>query len=186
MNTSLKVVDLDSSTYDPNQTILNTEVENPDNIIQEESKEDEEQSEEHIRQLNLETQQILLKTFEGSLILSVLSTHIMLFFKLIANTFEYLEFYKQESETMLSILGSSRNQIKDSVLELINEQVRHKEELTKVTEGKYTYNRKKENSTPLSVYMRRKRGNTPGSSSSFSINSMNSGLSSQMSNISNS
>ena len=72
---------------------------------------------EKMRVLNIETQEILLKTFEN--------------------------FYKHESETMISIISKSRNDIKDSVLDLINDQVKHKEELNTLTEGKYSYNRKK-------------------------------------------
>ena len=79
--------------------------------------EEEVETEEKIRFLNIETQAILLKTFEN--------------------------FYKHESETMISIISKSRNDIKDSVLDLINDQVKHKEELNTLTEGKYSYNRKK-------------------------------------------
>lgn len=95
--------------------------------------------------LNRETQQILLKTFE--------------------------DFYRQESESMLGILSQSRNEIKDSMVDLMEEQHEHKEELNKVTEGRYSNVRKKENSIPLAVYLRRKRGDTPGSSTTASMSS---------------
>jgi hypothetical protein len=81
------------------------------------NKEEMVDTEEKMRVLNIETQAILLKTFEN--------------------------FYKHESETMISIISKSRNDIKDSVLDLINDQVKHKEELNTLTEGKYSYNRKK-------------------------------------------
>lgn len=76
--------------------------------------------------------------------------------KALLRTFEL--FYEQESETMLDALEESRDEIKNSMLELCNEQERYKEELVKASEGKYTFKRKKENSIPLSEYLRRKRG----------------------------
>jgi len=77
------------------------------------SDEDEEKQE----RLNIETQRILMKTFD--------------------------EFYKQESETMLNILALSREGIKDTVVDLIEEQADYKTELSKVSDGKYTNARKK-------------------------------------------
>ena len=58
-------------------------------------------------------------------------------------TFE--DFYRQESESMLGILSQSRNEIKDSMVDLMEEQHEHKEELNKVTEGRYSNVRKKGN-----------------------------------------
>lgn len=77
------------------------------------SDEDEDRQEE----LNLETQRILMRTFD--------------------------EFYKQESETMLNILAMSRDGIKDTVVDLIEEQAEFKNELSRVSEGKYNNARKK-------------------------------------------
>jgi hypothetical protein len=52
-------------------------------------------------------------------------------------------FYEQESETMISTLEESREELKNSMLELCLEQDRYKEELARVSEGKYEFRRKK-------------------------------------------
>lgn len=103
--------------------------------ISDDSESDYDEDPEYQRELNIETQRVLLKTFD--------------------------DFYRQESMSMLEILAKSREEIKDSALDLIDEQTGFKDELTKVTEGRYTTTRKPENSVPLSVYIRRKRGDTP-------------------------
>lgn len=46
---------------------------------------------------------------------------------------------------MLGILSQSRNDIKNSMIDLIEEQHGHKEQLNKVTEGRYSNVRKKGN-----------------------------------------
>jgi hypothetical protein len=55
-------------------------------------------------------------------------------------TFEY--FYEQESETMIQALSQSRDLIKCSMVDLVDEQDKMKEKLAKVSEGKYEYRRK--------------------------------------------
>jgi hypothetical protein len=55
-------------------------------------------------------------------------------------TFEY--FYEQESETMIQALSQSRDLIKHSMVDLVDEQDKMKEKLSKVSEGKYEYKRK--------------------------------------------
>ena len=79
--------------------------------------------------------------------------------KALLKTFEL--FYEQESETMLEALEQSRDEIKNSMLDLCTEQEKYKEELVKASEGKYNFKRKKENAIPLSEYLRRKRGLPP-------------------------
>lgn len=82
--------------------------------------------------VDLDTQMVLMKTFEN--------------------------FYDQESEAMITVLEESREDIKNSMLDLFYEQEQFKEELIKASEGKYSFKRKKENSIPLAEYLRRKRG----------------------------
>lgn len=82
--------------------------------------------------VDLDTQMVLMKTFEN--------------------------FYDQESEAMITVLEQSREDIKNSMLDLFYEQEQFKEELNKASEGKYNFKRKKENSIPLAEYLRRKRG----------------------------
>ena len=89
--------------------------------------------------LDASTQMALLKTFEN--------------------------FYEQESEAMITALEESREEIKNSMLDLFYEQEQFKEELVKASEGKYTFKRKKENLIPLAEYLRRKKGLSPNSSS---------------------
>lgn len=79
--------------------------------------------------------------------------------KALLKTFEL--FYEQESETMLEALEQSRDEIKNSMLDLCTEQEKYKEELVRASEGKYNFKRKKENAIPLSEYLRRKRGLPP-------------------------
>ena len=55
-------------------------------------------------------------------------------------TFEF--FYEQESEIMISALAESRNFIKHSMIDLVEEQDKMKEELSKVSEGKYEFKRR--------------------------------------------
>ena len=55
-------------------------------------------------------------------------------------TFEY--FYEQESEIMISALAESRNFIKHSMIDLVEEQDKMKEELSKVSDGKYEFKRR--------------------------------------------
>jgi len=74
-------------------------------------------NEEEARRFQYETQRTLMKTFEL--------------------------FYEQESEIMIAALEESREEIKNSVLELVDEQDKHKEALCRASEGKYNYRRKK-------------------------------------------
>jgi len=55
-------------------------------------------------------------------------------------TFEY--FYEQESETMIQALSNSRSLIKDSMIELVDEQEKMKAKLSKISDGKYECRRK--------------------------------------------
>ena len=98
-------------------------------------------------------------------------------------TFE--NFYQAESETLITTLEESRDEIKNSMLELCLEQERCKEELYRLSDGRYNFRRKRgklrngckckckwlnkqsfiypnlmflENSVPLSEYLRRKKG----------------------------
>lgn len=81
------------------------------------------------------------------------------------------QFYEQESEVMIAALSESREQLKNSMLDLCVEQDRYKDELMKMTEGKFeNHNRKKENAIPLSEYLRRKRGLPPKNPDIFSNN----------------
>lgn len=52
-------------------------------------------------------------------------------------------FYEQESEIMIAALEESREEIKNSMMELFYEQEHYKDELVKASEGKYTFKRKK-------------------------------------------
>ena len=61
--------------------------------------------------------------------------------KTLLKTFEM--FYEQESELMLAALEESRDEIKNSMLDLVDEQERYKEELSRASEGKYDIRRKK-------------------------------------------
>lgn len=79
-----------------------------------------------------DTQTVLLKTFEN--------------------------FYQQESETLITTLEESRDEIKNSMLELCIEQEKCKDELNRMTNGKYSSRKKKDNSLTLSEYLRRKKG----------------------------
>ena len=72
---------------------------------------------EAVDNLDLETQRALLRAFEM--------------------------FYEQESEVMLNALEHSREEIKDSMVDLVTEQEKYKEELLKASEGRYTFERKK-------------------------------------------
>jgi flagellar basal body-associated protein FliL len=63
--------------------------------------------------------------------------------KTLLKTFEL--FYEQESETMLEALEQSRDEIKNSMLDLCTEQEKYKEELVRASEGKYNFKRKKGN-----------------------------------------
>jgi hypothetical protein len=56
-------------------------------------------------------------------------------------TFEH--FYQQESETLITTLEESRDDIKNSMLELCLEQERCKEELYRLSDGRYNFRRKK-------------------------------------------
>ncbi|CAF0756565.1 unnamed protein product [Brachionus calyciflorus] len=85
-----------------------------------------------IDSLDTDTQTVLLKTFET--------------------------FYEQESEAMITALEESREEIKNSMLDLFYEQEHFKEELVKASEGRYTFKRKKENLIPLAEHLRRKKG----------------------------
>lgn len=67
--------------------------------------------------LDTDTQQTLLRTFEN--------------------------FYEQESEIMIAALEESREELKNSMLDLCLEQDKYKEELSRVSEGKYESKRKK-------------------------------------------
>lgn len=55
-------------------------------------------------------------------------------------TFEY--FYEQESETMIQALSNSRNLIKCSMVDLVDEQDKMKQKLNKISDGKYDSKRK--------------------------------------------
>jgi hypothetical protein len=72
-----------------------------------------------------DTQTVLLKTFEN--------------------------FYQQESETLITTLEESRDDIKNSMLELCLEQERCKEELYRLSDGRYNHRRKKGNSFALLI-----------------------------------
>lgn len=114
--------------------------------------------------------------------------------KTLLKTFEM--FYEQESELMLAALEESRDEIKNSMLDLVDEQERYKEELFRASEGKYDIRRKKgrlyylllfitelhlvyyiynniENSVPLSEYLRKKRGLPSRNSSDGSTSRLN-------------
>lgn len=107
--------------------------------------------------LDNDTQHVLMKTFEA--------------------------FYEQESESMIATLEESREELKNSMLDLCIDQDRYKEELVRVSGGKYEFKRKKgsysfkqcffsitfaylkfflfnyiENLIPLSDYLRKKKG----------------------------
>lgn len=88
-----------------------------DEIIEESDTESEDENVEYQRNLAMQTQAVLLKTFD--------------------------QFYEQESETMLKILAQSREDIKDSMLALVEEQNEFKKELDTVTDGRYSVFRKK-------------------------------------------
>lgn len=90
-------------------------------------------------------------------------------------TFE--EFYNQESQTMIAAIEESRMELKNSVSELFEDQAKYKELLSKASQGRYVFKRRKgmlayltsfliaiyffilntENEIPLSEYMRRKK-----------------------------
>lgn len=61
--------------------------------------------------------------------------------KILLKAFE--QFYEQESEIMISALNESREELKNSMLELCVEQDKYKDELLKVSEGKYEVKRRK-------------------------------------------
>lgn len=88
-----------------------------DEIIEGSDTESEDENVEYQRNLAIQTQTVLLKTFD--------------------------QFYEQESETMLAILAQSREEIKDSMLALVEEQSEFKKELDTVTDGRYSVTRKK-------------------------------------------
>jgi hypothetical protein len=88
-------------------------------ILEGSDSESDEENIEYQRNLTLQTQALLLKTFD--------------------------QFYEQESESMLNILAQSREEIKDSMLDLVEEQSEFKKELNKVTDGRYSASRKKGN-----------------------------------------
>jgi hypothetical protein len=71
-------------------------------------------------------------------------------------TFE--NFYQQESETLITTLEESRDDIKNSMLELCLEQERCKEELYRLSDGRYNFRRKKGkfNYFPNNIYKTRK------------------------------
>lgn len=96
--------------------------------------------------IDVDTQMVLMKTFEN--------------------------FYDQESEAMITVLEESREEIKNSMLDLFYEQEKFKEELVKASEGKYDFKRKKENAIPLAEYLRRKRGASRGTDSGSNIRSL--------------
>jgi hypothetical protein len=56
-------------------------------------------------------------------------------------TFE--KFYTQESQSMISAIEKSREEMKDSVVEFFEEQLKYKEQLVKASEGRYTFKRRK-------------------------------------------
>ena len=70
-----------------------------------------------VENFDVETQKALLKAFEM--------------------------FYEQESEVMISALEHSREEIKDSMVDLVVEQDKYKEELQRASEGRYNFERKK-------------------------------------------
>ena len=88
-----------------------------DEIIEGSDTESEDENVEYQRNLAVQTQAVLLKTFD--------------------------QFYEQESATMLAILAQSREEIKDSMLALVEEQNEFKKELDTVTDGRYAVTRKK-------------------------------------------
>ena len=53
------------------------------------------------------------------------------------------KFFMRESELVMATLQSTRTDIKDSVYELVEEQDKCKEELSKATDGKYDCGRRK-------------------------------------------
>ncbi len=54
-------------------------------------------------------------------------------------------FFARESEIILSTLEESRENIRNTVVDLVSEQDKHKEELFRATDGKYDSRRKKGN-----------------------------------------
>lgn len=83
--------------------------------------------------------------------------------KILHETFE--NFYEKESVAMIDMIEDSRKEVADSVLELMDEQKRLKDELNRLSNGKYG-KPKKENVISLSLYLKRKRGE--GSFEAFS------------------
>lgn len=83
--------------------------------------------------------------------------------KILHETFE--NFYEKESVAMIDMIEDSRKEVADSVLELMDEQKRLKDELNRLSNGKYGKS-KKENVISLSLYLKRKRGE--GSFEAFS------------------
>jgi hypothetical protein len=70
---------------------------------------------------------------------------------MLLRTFE--NFYQQESETLINALEESRDDIKNSMLELCMEQEKYKEELMRISDGKYNFRRKKGNRSIFDIKM---------------------------------